>query len=256
MDAIFNKRLPYQIGLPNLPGVRPLQMGDWLIEDDVFADQMRLRTTLLQERRQAVLALTPKGQTAASELLDFVLDWLKAHNPRYQFHGTDVTRPDGVTVHVDPKDPMGSLGQLVQEDLCIMDKHGDQHVLVAAVLCFPANWRLADKIDKPLTTIHDPVPEYDDTIARKVQRLFDGVQVGQPMWRYNALYYAKPELHQPLKFDGHMYGLEAAAALPYFRSERQSILRLPKTRACVFSIHTFVLRQADIDLPVMPRKIE
>jgi hypothetical protein len=33
----------------------------------------------------------------------------------------------------------------------------------------------------------------------------------------------------------------ADAEYPYLRSERQCVLRLPKTRACVFSIHTYVL---------------
>ena len=28
---------------------------------------------------------------------------------------------------------------------------------------------------------------------------------------------------------------------PYLRSERQCVLRLPETRACVFSIHTYVM---------------
>ncbi|MCY4290646.1 MAG: DUF3445 domain-containing protein, partial [Roseovarius sp.] len=31
----------------------------------------------------------------------------------------------------------------------------------------------------------------------------------------------------------------------YLRSERQCILRMPKTRACIFSIHTYVLGNPD-----------
>jgi hypothetical protein len=31
------------------------------------------------------------------------------------------------------------------------------------------------------------------------------------------------------------------ARLPSMRSERQCVLRLPETRACVFSIHTYVM---------------
>jgi hypothetical protein len=56
-----------------------------------------------------------------------------------------------------------------------MERRGDEHVLTAAVLCFPASWHLADKIGRPLTTIHVPVKVYDETLARRVQRLFDGV---------------------------------------------------------------------------------
>ena len=33
-------------------------------------------------------------------------------------------------------------------------------------MCFPAGWRLAEKAMRPLTAIHDPVPDYDADIAR------------------------------------------------------------------------------------------
>jgi hypothetical protein len=137
---------------------------------------------------------------------------------------------------------MATLGHLVQEDLCLMEKRGEEHHLTAAVLCFPASWRLSEKIGRPLTDIHVPVPEYDEGIAKRVQRLFDGVQVGRPLWRFNALRYAEPDLFQPRarrEPDGAQ-----ARGLPYLRSERQCVLRLPDTAACVFSIHTFVVRAA------------
>ena len=111
--------------------------------------------------------------------------------------GPEVRRPDGVTVAIDRADPLGTLGHLVQEDLCLMEKRNEAHVLTAAVLCFPASWRLAEKIGRPLEAIHAPVPEYDPKLARRVQRLFDGVQPGRPLWRVNALRYADPALHQP-----------------------------------------------------------
>ena len=110
-----------------------------------------------------------------------------AHGAGYVISAKEVRRPDGVRVPLDRADPMATLGHLVQEDLCLMEKRGQQHVLTAAVLCFPASWRLADKIGRPLTAIHAPVAEYDDALARRVQRLFDGVQPGRPLWRFNAL---------------------------------------------------------------------
>jgi len=190
--------------------------------------------------------VTPEGEAAAQELLAFVLSWLGAHAPGYRVGASEVERPDGVVVALDPGDPMGTLGHLVQEDLCLMEKRGDEHVLSAAVLCFPASWRLGDKIGRPLTAIHVPVPEYDEGLARRVQRLFDGVQVGRPLWRFNALRYVDPDLFQPRPRVApvHVDALEEGGgdAAPYLRSERQCVLRLPETRACVFSIHSYVIR--------------
>ncbi|MFU1608168.1 heme-dependent oxidative N-demethylase subunit alpha family protein, partial [Sulfitobacter pontiacus] len=43
-------------------------------------------------------------------------------------------------------------------------KRGDEHVLTAAALCFPANWPRRTR-EQPLTGIHTPVEEYDADIA-------------------------------------------------------------------------------------------
>ena len=53
------------------------------------------------------------------------------------------------------------------------------------------------KIHAGLVGIHDPVDPYNDQIAKRVQRLFDGIQVDRPLWRFNALHYADPALFQP-----------------------------------------------------------
>ncbi|MDT8328379.1 MAG: DUF3445 domain-containing protein [Roseovarius sp.] len=244
MTEILQNRLPYDVaaGRP-LPGIAPLALADWLLVDEAFGAQMRERARLLQEQRDDVLAVTPEGAAAAQELLDYVLRWLADHVPGYVLRDGSVIRPDGQEVRLDQSDPMGTLGHLVQEDLCLLQKQGEEHVLTAAVLCFPASWRLAEKIGRPLTTIHVPVAEYDAGLARRVQRLFDGVQVDRPLWRFNALHYAEPTLHQPRsRVQPRTAG---GADYPYLRSERQCVLRLPKTRACVFSIHTYVIDARD-----------
>ena len=242
MREILQRAVPYDVTPRRLPGIAPLEEAAWLWVDEAFAAQMAERARLLAERRDEVLAVTPEGEAAAQELLAFVLEWLAAHATGYRVGGEAVELPDGTVGALDRGDPMGTLGHLVQEDLCLMEKLGEEHHLTAAVLCFPASWRLSDKIGRPLTDIHVPVPEYDEGIAKRVQRLFDGVQVGRPLWRFNALHYAEPDLFQPRA------RREPAAAqapgLPYLRTERQCVLRLPDTKACVFSIHTFVVRAA------------
>lgn len=244
MSVILQTDIPYDARQPGLPGVRPLDMADWLIRDDAFAEQMALRARLLSERRDEVLAVTDAGQAAAEELLDVVLEWLAGRGQGYLVGAEEVTRPDGVRVTIRRDDPLGTLGHLVQEDLCLLQSDGAQHVLSAAVVCFPASWRLAEKIGRPLIDIHGPVPDYDASLARRVQRLFDGVRPDRPMWRFNALNYADPSLFQPDR-RGDEYA-RSGQGDGYFRSERQCILRLPKTRACVFSIHTFVMERAQV----------
>ena len=61
-----------------------------------------------------------------------------------------IQTPDGRRVPVDYDDPMGCMGQIAQNDFAIMEQRGEEHVLTAAVLCFPASWLLAEKFMRNL----------------------------------------------------------------------------------------------------------
>ena len=238
---ILQDRLPYAFTDPHrLPGTRPLGDAPWLLADEAYAAQMAERDRLLRERRDAVLQLSEAARPAAEELFDTVLASLPEG---FAQDGGTMRRPDGVRVPLDRADPLGTLGRLVQEDLCLLQRPSEEaaeHVLTGAVLCFPASWTLAEKMHRPLTAIHRPVPPYDANIAARVQRMFDGLQVGRPIWRFNLNYYAAPDLFHP-RSESDPRRQEPADAARFLRSERQCLLRLPETRAVVFSIHTYVL---------------
>ena len=218
-----------------LPGVQPLDPTDFLLVDDAHAGQMAARDRLIAETPGSVHALSPQAEPAARELLGLVLEGLPAL-PGYACAPGTVTRPDGATIRPDPARPLLSLGRLVQQDFCILQKDGAEHVLTGAILCFPASWRLAEKFLRPLGAIHGPVPQYDPGLAARVQRMFDAVRPGAPLWRANVLAYADPALFHP-----HPKRRGPAA---YVRSERQAIARLPETGAVVFSIHTSLVSSA------------
>jgi len=240
-EGIFQSRLPWtEADRRALPGIRPLDPADWLVVDDAFAAQTAERARLLDTRRDACVALLPEGRAAAEELLEAVLDFLDAGD-LYTVQPAQVIRPDGVAVAIDRADPLGTLGLLVQEDLCLHLKPGgaDEHVMVGAVLCFPSAWTLSQKIGRPLMRIHKPVAEYDEDIGQRVQRLFDGIGVGRPMWRFNWLPTGDFSLHRPLP---EFADKVRWPGLPWLRSERQTLWRLPQTRAVVFGIHTYMVR--------------
>ena len=239
MRPVLQSSIPYDPSPDKaLPGVQPLDPADWLIFDEAFAGQMAARDALLRTHLSEVVAVDPDAHPAAVELLNMVLA------QAYPDAKAEVTRADGVRVPIDRTQPMYTLGRLVQQDFCILEKRGAEHVLTAAVLCFPASWTLSEKFLRPLTTIHDPVESYDTNIARRVQRLFDGVRVGRPLWRYNVLRYADPALYQP-RPEAAPRDRDDPAAGAYLRSERQSVLRLPLSDAVVFGIHTYVLARQD-----------
>jgi hypothetical protein len=229
--------------LARLPGMLPLDPGDWLRVDEAHAGQMALRDRLIAGHPEAVIAAMPGSEPAVHEVLEAVVTACAAL-PGYAHGPGAVRRADGVTVPVDRAAPLATLGRLVQEDFCLLEAGpGGEHVLTAAVLCFPAGWTLAEKIGRPLTRIHAPVAPYDATMARRVQRLFDAIRPGAPLWRANALLYADPALHQP-RPEGAPRPPPAEPA--FVRSERQCLLRLPRTGAVVFSIRTHVVPVAAV----------
>jgi dimethylamine monooxygenase subunit A len=220
-----------------LPGTGPIPLGEWLLRDDAFAAQMAYRDRLIAERPEAVHAVTDGCRPAAEELLGLVLGAL---GEGYGREGGAVTRPDGVVVPLGGP-PLLVAGRLVQEDFCVLEKPagGEEHVLTGAVLCFPSNWTLAQKLGRPLSRIHLPIASYDETVARRVQRLFDGLRPEVPLMRANLLAYSEPDLFNPrAEFHRHT----PAGPDRYVRVERQVLRRLPATGAVVFSIHTWMVR--------------
>lgn len=236
MTAVLHQVLPEDMrDLRALPGIQPV-VGEWLRVDEAYAGQMAHREVLLRERRAEVLACPETALPAAQELLALVIEAL----PELGFGvGDQVRCPDGRLVTLDRDDPLGTLGRLVQCDFCLLEKQGAEHHLRAAVLCFPASWMLSEKIARPLSTIHDPVDPYDTRMAARVQRLFDGVKVDRPLWRFNRLSYDDPELFQPRSAQDRRPPSVGQGA--YTRLERQTILRLPNSNWVVFAIHSYVL---------------
>jgi hypothetical protein len=132
----------------------------------------------------------------------------------------------------------------VQEDLCLLAAADDgPYRLVAATLCSPARWRLADKIGRPLAAIHAPVPGYAEALERPVDRFFGRLAAERPVWRLNWSLFDDPTPFQPA--DRPLKAaIDAATAGErlFLRVERQTLRRVQRTGAVVFTIRTHVTR--------------
>lgn len=246
MEPVLQSRLPFAPWADprtrRLPGTVPLDMADWLRVDDAYAGQMALRDALIAGREGEVHAVLPQAVAAVEELYGMVLPLL----PGLGFAGdaSIMVRPDGVAVALDADQPLRTLGRLLQNDFCLMQPDGSgEHALTAAILCFPAGWTLAEKLGRPLVRMHAPVAKYSDDVGRRVQRLMDAVRPENPLWRANA-HHSRAPLFNPLPED-HPKDL-AEGGMPFIRSERQCLIRLPVSQAVVFSIHTYLVRIEDL----------
>ena len=245
--------LPLKPGPPWLSmGVRPLDLDEWLVVDDDFAAQLELKARLLAERHDEVFAARPGTEAAGAELLERIQAWLTTHVPTEGSAPAaepvpsrgDIGRPDGTGSPAPAPGallhPLDRAGRLVQEDLCLLAPEDGRHVLVAASLCFPSHWRLADKMGLPVAAIHGPVPHYAPELEARVDTFFERLRPGRPVVRRNLSIHAhddlfRPEPHEsPDSFAPDLSGLDQV----WLRSERQTLLRLDGTGTVVFTIKT------------------
>ena len=209
-------------------GIRTLDLDDWLVVDDRYRAELELKGRLLSERPDDVFAAHPTAAEACTEVLELVSSWLAAHHPEL----SGDPRP--------ARHPLDAAGRLVQEDLCVLLADGGAYRLEAASLCFPSHWRLQEKLGRSLAAIHAPVPHYAVELEAKVDRFFDRLRVDRPVVRRNLSIHSHddlfaPQPHEsPESFAPDVSGIDQV----WLRSERQTLVRLPRTAAVLFTIKT------------------
>lgn len=219
------------------PGMWPLDEAAWIDMDAAYEPQMALRDCLIGAKPDEVAIARPDAAEALTEFWEVLAAHLAARRPdQFLRQKGAIRRPDGVTVIETGR--IGALGRLVQEDWALLTPAPEGWRLAAANICFPSRWRLTEKIGRPLVPIHAPVPGYADALAPRVDRIFAGLRVEVPLQRLNWSVHPAPDLHQPIA--------AAPTARWWLRTERQTLRRLPATRAIVFGIKTSVTAVDDL----------
>jgi hypothetical protein len=189
----------------------------------------------------------PNTNAAGDEVLAMVRQHLAAyHNdhPHDDYRHDDRMAPADAGLH-----PLDRAARLVPEDLLLLapvpesaagDATAVKWHLVAASLCFPAHWVLAEKIGKPLAAIHDPVPHYDERLAGPVDRFFNNMTIGPISARMNWSLQIGADLFTP-----HRAQRQAAAGdldnhQLCLRLESQTLRKLPQTGFVLFTIRTHI----------------
>jgi hypothetical protein len=252
-------------------GLRPLDGGAWVEPGPELPEQLLLKRRLVAERPDEVTATVedPEGSVlaAATELRDELARHLLLTQPgRYRRPGDPRRVPvgglevaEGPTVDFgDGLHPVTQAGLLTQEDWCVHLAGADGRLrLVAASVCFPTRWVLADKVGRTVEEIHAPVTAYRDQLAGPVERFLARLVPESPMWRLNWNLVDRPELFQPTAGAPPQPPLTEsdAGARTWLRVERQTFVRLPVSAAVVFGIrvHQARLDEAVTDAVVAQR---
>ncbi|HME28036.1 MAG TPA: DUF3445 domain-containing protein [Acetobacteraceae bacterium] len=247
--------LPFEIGPYRMAmALTTVPESAWFEIDARYADEMAERRRLLKEQHQDVFGVLPVSDAARAETLHELITNLTTYAPQWFVRDSDFLRNalTGETwdLAAPPCDPLEFAGRLVQEDLCIIQQGDGGPIFTAAVLCFPSRWRLHEKLGKPLVSVHGPVPFYGERLAAPVDRFMAKVKPGHIASRLNWSVLDDPAMFQP----GGKWREQRNTAITsdnagdslYLRVERQTLRRLPRSRAILFGIrlHCYKLARA------------
>lgn len=242
---------PYRMQM----GLNTLDLDDWIQIDGNYRQEIDERLSLLGGRHDEVFAALPETEAMGAELLALLVEHLPRRFPeRFRLDGDVLVDLIDGRRHPLTGDlhPLDLAGRLVQEDLCLMAAagQGELYRLVAASLCFPSRWRLADKVGRPMREIHGPTPFFNDKLLAPVERFFNVLTADRPMVRTNWSIHDDPALFQPA---GHgdrpvdpPITAENVGDRLFLRSERQTLRRLPQTGVILFTIRTYQCPVAEV----------
>ncbi len=232
-------------------GLKQLDLANWIEVDETFDFQLGEKRRIHAEHARDVLVAEPGTEDAQAEVLALLVAHLPARFPDlYSRNGETLSvagHPELDTLLASDMPAFHKASLSVQEDLILMRRGGDGWRLAVGALCFPSSWVLTEKFGKPMSSIHEPVPGFGpgSRNAELIDRMFDRLQVVQPVERFNWSIQAGDALYHPLSNSAridHVTGRPARfpekqdAARAFIRVERQTLRKLPASGDILFTI--------------------
>ncbi|GAM39461.1 hypothetical protein TCE0_034f11029 [Talaromyces pinophilus] len=255
-----------------------LDPSELILMDKTYKERILYRRKILKEHHETVIAMNdesdPRAIAAVKEFYRYIMStYLPVRYPTmFRLHETafetgkaymlenlvfNELYPSEVTELTSPMRALEILYKTVDEDYLILlpDKPDDddtkdvKYRLVAYETCYPAGFNPRQKLGKLLADIHGPVPGYHEKLEKSMDRHFANVEVGKYVKRVNwsistntELFAAFGGLHSSVNETQVEEKIKEGTLdvdSTLLRSERQTLHRLPTSRAMVFGFHTY-----------------
>ncbi|KAL2869347.1 uncharacterized protein BJX67DRAFT_387020 [Aspergillus lucknowensis] len=237
-------------------GLRSMKWDEWIELDNHYLRYHADKAQRIKERGDKCCKTAPEAWDAAVELLEELSSYLPQRYPSmFQRTPTGITNlvtneSFNITQRPLPEDPMVTCARLVQDDLALMiEKPDGEYYLLAGSILLAGFWRLTDKFGMRLSEIHTSgdVPGYREKLEKGMMNFFRRLKPEDPVLRNNYFiqvddnlawsYSIGPEDSPSVSWN--TAEKNRAIEHHYFRSERQSLRRLPRSGAVVFTIRTY-----------------
>ena len=239
------------------------------VDADTYHSQVALRRTIARSEHGAYHVCPECWHEAAWETLELILTDMATHSASH-FHLNvegrrmswrndllgdefEVIAGDLGTLPADALSPLDLAGAQVQEDLILMHPSpSGALVCVAGHLCFASGWSLPEKLGLPFLEIHAHIPQFVDRIGVASDLLMRRLRPGRPVMRLNWTISESDDLNRAPSRRSHWEtkGREVtesnAGERCFFRVEKQTLTRLARTGATLFTIHTYINTIAEV----------
>ncbi|KKY36342.1 putative hrq family protein 2 [Diaporthe ampelina] len=235
--------------------------ADLIVMDHNYEDRVLERRQLMAQNPAIVVGLIPQGRAAVEELYSFLLsDYLPQRFPAMFSLSEDgktfrnkITRASFPTLPPDdPVQALRRLGETVEDDMFLLHETEQGHRSVAYVCCYCSGFDPSQKLDKLLSEIHKPVPSYEK-IGLSMERYFKKLEVGKNVKRVNwsvvdsaILFNCKSNHVHEEDLDHVIKDEDIDISKARLRCELQTLCRLPKTGAILFSFKTYLYTLEEI----------
>lgn len=220
-----------------------------------YAANLREKRELLAECPDQYYRALPSSLPAQRELNECVVaHLLRDHSDRF-VAANPVVKSLDTGIEYDSSDqtdePLMQLSNLVEEDFMLIEEVDGSPRITAASNVYSSSGRLVASVGRAMNWAHEPVPGLTTTLGRRIDRVIDSVQAATPAERLtwqltplSSIFFPRDNPHAANAEAMHdireilAANPERAGDLLWIRVERQTLCRLPDSRAVAFSLHT------------------
>ncbi|KAJ5084128.1 hypothetical protein NUU61_008707, partial [Penicillium alfredii] len=250
------------------PCIQDVSVDDLIEMDKNYLQRITLRRRIMKEHPETVLAAEKCVKSSTDDFYVWLVGaYLPTRSPR-MFTLTQEEKEKPSSIHNlvtnetfslcpadNPLDTLRILSGLVEDDLLFLlpSDDGGGYMLKGFVSCFPNGFNTATKFNLELRDIHTPIPQYREKLEKSMDRYFEKLKAGKFIQRANWTITTTDHLftvsgtHLPMRPLSHLrYNFITLLSLARVRCERQSLHRLPQSRAILFSFKTYLYSLPEI----------
>ncbi|ODQ78000.1 hypothetical protein BABINDRAFT_163049 [Babjeviella inositovora NRRL Y-12698] len=242
-----------------------LPINHWLDMDKYYWHYIEEKKRILHQYGDENISWLPESHDACVELMETVrTHMLKRYPLLFESSDGGVTMLNKLTgEHIDMSEPLQHhplvyVSKMAKEDFYIVQQRDDgKHYLVAACVAFPGgSFGIKGILGTHLDHIHELVPFYETKLKPSMERWFGKMEPADLVERGSWYITWDHKL-----FRNNIYALKEGkkvhSGIPptefNVRVDRQTLRRLPRTRAIVFTAHPLFYSIEEMkDEPMVP----